>query len=91
MDKITNIDVGKLYEEIVKEVRKYEEATKDNKDAYDKIIPAKIKLYLSKEGMTKDALAKKLDVSRMQLFRWLTGESVPMKETIKKMEDMDIL
>ena len=84
-------DTGELYEYIVKHLCEYESKMDDKRKAREKIIPGRLRLYIAKTGITKEVLAKELEVSRMQLFRWIKGESAPGKEAMKKMEEMGIV
>jgi len=85
------VDFRKLYEHIVHSIEKYEHIMKKEREVYKKLIPERLRLYIAKNGITKEALAKKLGVSRMQLFRWLKGENYPSSEMIKKMEKLGII
>jgi len=84
-------ETARLYEHIVKSIREYESKMADKRVAREKTVPRRIELYLSKTGITKDALAKQLGVSRMQLFRWLQGINFPGEEMTEKMVNMGIL
>jgi len=84
-------ETTRLYEHIVKSLREYESKMADKRAAREKTVPKRLELYLAKTGITKDALAKQLDVSRMQLFRWLQGINFPGEEMTEKMVKMGIL
>jgi len=84
-------DAGELYMIIVKKLREYEALMENKREARAKTIPKRLELYLAKSGLTKDALAKKLGVSRMQLFRWLQGINFPEEKMIERMAEMGIV
>ncbi len=84
-------ETARLYEHIIKSVREYEAKMEDKRGAREKMISERLRTYIAKTGITKEALARELDVSRMQLFRWLEKGSIPGEEMMKKLEDKGII
>lgn len=80
-----------LYMEIERKMREWEALIENKKEARAKTAHFKLKLYMENEGITKEAMAKKLGISRMQLFRWLNRDQLPGKEMINKMEELGII
>ena len=84
-------DFAELYEAIVKAVLKYEAKAEDKRKARAKIIPELLKTYRAKHGLSKEALAKELGVTRMEIFRWEKGNNVPGEKAMKKLEKKKIV
>ena len=84
-------EYSELYDFIVKHIREYESKTEDLRESRAKMIPLRLRMYRTKHGLTKEALAKELGVTRMQLFRWEKGSYLPGAEAMKKMEEKGIV
>ena len=84
-------DAAILYEKIIKSVREYERKMEDKRVAREKMICERLRLYIAKNDITKEALARELDISRMQLFRWIEIGSIPGEEMMKKLEEKGII
>ena len=84
-------ETARLYEHIVKSVREYESKMEDKRAAREKMICERLRVYIAKNGITKEALARELNMSRMQLFRWLEKGSIPGEEMMKKLEEKGII
>ena len=85
------LDAGELYQLIVNKTREYEALMENKKKARAKTAHIKLRLYMEKNAITKDAMAKKLGISRMQLFRWLEERNMPGEEMMSKMEEIGII
>jgi DNA-binding XRE family transcriptional regulator len=84
-------DFSELYDAIVKGVREYEKKAKDKREARAKMIPQLLRLYRAKHGLSKEALAKELGVTRMEIFRWEKGTNVPGEDAMRKLEERKII
>jgi len=80
-----------MYDRIMAEVQRYEAMAKEKDEARAKMLPARLKMYLVSNGITQEALAQELGVSRMEVFRWLRGEYVPRAEVMQKLEEKKIV
>lgn len=85
------VDERDIYMEIERKMREWEALIENKKEARAKTARFKLKLYMEREDITKEAMAKKLGISRMQLFRWLNKGQLPGKEMIKRMEELGII
>ena len=80
-----------LYDKIMKAVREYEKIAEDKRKARAKMIPQRLRMYRAKHGFSKEALAKELGVTRMEIFRWERGDNVPGEEAMRKLEEKKII
>ena len=84
-------DFSKLYEAVVKAISEFELEAEDKRKARAKMIPHLIKVHRIRHGLSKEALAQKLGVTRMEIFRWEKGDNMPREEAMKKLEDKKIV
>jgi DNA-binding transcriptional regulator YiaG len=85
-------DLGDFIEYVNKEVAKYEKSLKeDDSKNLKKIVSVRVKMYRLKHKLTRDQLAEKLCVSRMQVFRWEEGLNAPRGMAQKILRDAGII
>lgn len=70
-----------------------EYSQRDNKTDEDikKDVALKLDLYIKKHRLTHEEVAKKIGVTRMQVFRWLQMKSKPSNAVMKLMKQEGIL
>lgn len=66
---------------------------RDNKTDEDikKDVALKLDLYMKNYRLTQEEVAKKIGVTRMQVFRWLQRKSKPSNAVMKLMKQEGIL
>ena len=69
----------RMFSSILRSIDLFAKSTKDDK----KTIALKIRAYRADHKLTQEGLAKKLDVTRMQIVRWETGKNRPSKIFMK--------
>jgi DNA-binding XRE family transcriptional regulator len=84
-------DFRKLYDAVIKAISEYEEEAKNERQKRALMIPQQLKLYRIQHGFSKEALAKRLGVSRMEIFRWENGHNVPGEDKMRQLEEMKII
>lgn len=84
-------DFEQLYEAALKAMRDYEAEAVDKRKAREKMIPQLIRGYRIRHNLSKKALAQKLGVTRMEIFRWENGDNIPGKEAMKILEEKKII
>lgn len=77
----------KMFSSILRSIELFAKSTQDEK----KIIALKIKAYRADNKLTQEGLARKLDVTRMQIVRWEAGKNKPSKVFMKILKAEGIL
>lgn len=82
---------ARLYERLLKAHRAWDEQIKADREAKIKAVPQKLKLYRHIHNLSRADLAKELEVTRMEIFRWEEGRNIPEDKFLRKMEEMKII
>lgn len=67
------------------------EVAGDNKEKQKIVIAEKIKGYRLEHKLTQEELAKKLDVTKMEIIRWESERNMPSKLAQYRMKQEGIL
>jgi DNA-binding transcriptional regulator YiaG len=67
------------------------EAAADDKEKQKEAYARKLRDYRIAENLTQDELAKRLNVTKMEILRWENKKNIPSQLAIDKMKQLKIL
>lgn len=90
INELIKMEPRKFYSFINWAFDQYASSHKQHTDWKD-VIAYKIRKYRAENGMSCESLARRLGVTRMQVFRWEKGRCKPGNLAMEKMRSVGIL